>query len=261
MANDAAGVSWDAAAPADADLVSVGAQEVRGLRAGTGLRVAKEHDAPAAGSVGGEHKAGSAKVYTGAAPTLRPDGTTALSAADNGRLYFDGSVLKVYVHPSWVTVSGAGSTNVPIANLYHTVAAGTHAGTFANGTWVDRPLNTEIDPNGIVTLAANAFTLAAGTYHIRARAPAFRINGHQIRLQNTTDGTTTAVGSSAHSGSSGDYGQTDSVIDFVFTIAGAKTYKIQHRCETNGALGSSFGRAANLTVNEVYCQVQITKMS
>lgn len=260
MAHDGTGTGWDIASPGDAEFVPNGAKEIRDLRKGAAIRHDKEHVALAATSGGGEHKPGSAVAYYGgAAPTTRPDGVTALSAADVGRLWVDAGVLKAYTGATW---SGIGvGVVIPVATLSHEVASGTQAGTFAAGVWVTRPLNTEVDPNGIVTLAANQFTLAAGTYLFRARASAFRVNGHQIRLRNITDGTTSAVGSSSHSGSAADYGTPDSVVDKIVTIAGGKTFEIQHRCQTAGAVLSSFGRSAGFGEVEVYCQVEILKLS
>jgi hypothetical protein len=260
VAHDGTGAGWDETAPADTDAASNGAKEIRDLRIGIAARFAKEHVDPAAASVGGEHAAGSAKAYYGgAAPTKRPDGTTNLSSGDAGRIWVSGTTISVYSGSAWGAV---GSSNaVATAVLYHSLAAGTHAGSFTAGTWVTRPLNTEVDPSGIVTLAANRFTLAAGTYHLRARAPAFRVNGHQIRLRNITDSTTTVSGGAAHSGSSADYAQTFSEIDHVFTLASSKTFEIQHRCETTGSASSSFGRAANFGEAEIMCSVSIVKLS
>lgn len=85
------GIGWNIAAPADTDQRSVGAAEIRDLRTGVGIRIDKEHAALAAASAGGEHSTGSAKAYYDdtsplVEPTLRPDGSTALTTADNGRL-------------------------------------------------------------------------------------------------------------------------------------------------------------------------------
>lgn len=84
------GTAWDETSPASSDLISQGDDEIRDLRKGTRIRLAKEHDTPATSSAGGEHKAGSAKIYIqSSAPTTRPDGSTALTSADDGRIWFD----------------------------------------------------------------------------------------------------------------------------------------------------------------------------
>ena len=49
-------------------------------------------------------------------------------------------------------------------------------------------MNTEaFDPDGIVTLSSNQFTLQAGSYFINAMAPAQSVVNHQLRLRNITD--------------------------------------------------------------------------
>ena len=119
MANDAAGTTWNEAEPTLADPRALGQQEIRGLRTGVRLRPSREHETLAGASAGGEHKSGSAKGYRqDDAPSLRPDGTTALTAADNGRIWFDsndGNKMYVYVHPSWIAISGAITTTALVA--------------------------------------------------------------------------------------------------------------------------------------------------
>lgn len=50
------GTAWDETTPSNATNVSDGDDHIRDLRIGTRLRIEKEHVAPAAASVGGEHK-------------------------------------------------------------------------------------------------------------------------------------------------------------------------------------------------------------
>ena len=58
-------------------------------------------------------------------------------------------------------------TFVSYAIIAEQQSAGTEAGTFTSGAWRTRSLNTEItDPDGIVSLSSNGFTLQAGTYFI-----------------------------------------------------------------------------------------------
>jgi hypothetical protein len=59
--------------------------------------------------------------------------------------------------------------------------ANTAGGAATTGSWQTRTLNTEvIDTNAIVALSANQFTLGAGIYVIRARAPCFRTQRSKI---------------------------------------------------------------------------------
>jgi hypothetical protein len=75
---------------------------------------------------------------------------------------------------------------------------GTNAGQFSALAWRTRVLNTEVaDPDGIVTLSANRFTLQAGTYLITTSIPAFKTSRTQSRLYNYTDSTVVDVGISS----------------------------------------------------------------
>lgn len=136
-------------------------------------------------------------------------------------------------------------------------SSGTDAGTFTSGAWRTRVLNTiSIDTTGTVSLSSNQFILVAGTYVIRAAAPAFAVNGHQIRLQNITDASTVVTGSNAYARNA-SLDLTHAFIHFRFTITATKTFEIQHQCQTtvstNGfGPGLSFG-------TEVYTIVELTK--
>lgn len=114
MPNDGTGAGWVTTAPANADNLSAGAQEIRDLRLGVGIRSDKEHVALATSSAGGEHKPGSAKVYfQTSAPTLRPDGTTSLTSGDYGRLYWDSDAtsptLQIYTASGWGSIIATGA--------------------------------------------------------------------------------------------------------------------------------------------------------
>ena len=85
------GTGWDEDAPvANTDPHGNACYEIRDLRKGLRIRVSKEHVALAANSVGGEHKQGSAVAWIQATePTTRPDGETALTSSDLGRIWVD----------------------------------------------------------------------------------------------------------------------------------------------------------------------------
>jgi hypothetical protein len=138
-------------------------------------------------------------------------------------------------------------------------ASGTDAGTFTSGAWQTRTINTEVvDTGNNCTLSSNQFTLAAGTYVIYAVAPAYEVQFHQARLQNTTDATTTLTGTSMIT-NTGSATTTLSVVSGSFTIATSKTFELQHRCSTTQAT-NGFGRAASFGT-EVYASVMLTKVA
>lgn len=91
-----AATSWNSAyelEPASTDAPSGGDDQIRQLKENLRTRLEYEH-AWAVGTPGataqGWHSEGSAKVYVqAAAPTNRPDGSTALTSADEGRVWID----------------------------------------------------------------------------------------------------------------------------------------------------------------------------
>jgi len=109
MPHDGSGDGWNETLPQDSDPYAYGAQEIRDLRAGVRIRMECEHENLATSGVGGEHLAGSAKIYsavTASAPTVRPDGTTSLGANDEGRLWYDETLktLFIYTGSAWSAV-------------------------------------------------------------------------------------------------------------------------------------------------------------
>lgn len=135
-------------------------------------------------------------------------------------------------------------------------AQNTSGGTFTSGAWRTRDLVETLDPYSVCSVSSNQFTLDAGTYIIRASAPAFAVERHQIRLQNVTDATTVAVGSVAYSNAAG-YTDSRSELASRFTITSSKTFEIQHRCERTYAT-EGFGVESNFTT-EIYTIVELWK--
>jgi hypothetical protein len=108
--------------------------------------------------------------------------------------------------------------------------------TSSAGAFVNRSLGTTVK-NTITgaSVSSPTFTLPAGKYLVRAFAMAYSTNRHYIRLQNTTDGTSTLVGCDAYSRADSDAHPTPSVIDSYFEITGTKNFQIQHYADIGGA--------------------------
>jgi len=154
--------------------------------------------------------------------------------------------------------SGTSSTATYVATLRDSKAAGTLGGnTLTNGSWITRDLNAKDDPDAIVALAGNQFTLGAGRYAILASAPAHAVTAHKIRLRNITDGSTTAVGANAYAL---DNQATPSVLFCVITITGLKTFEIQHLITNDRGSGCNCGFGANGGETETYAEVQIIQV-
>jgi hypothetical protein len=150
--------------------------------------------------------------------------------------------------------------NIRCAIVQDQKADGTAGGTFTSGAWQIRDLNTEVfDPDGIVTLSSNQFTLIPGTYIIDWTAPANICAIHQSRLYNVTDAVVVAYGVIGHCHVS-NVGTNPSVGYAAVVIASNTTYRIEHRCETT-RLTDGFGYATPWTGNiETYTTVKITKI-
>ena len=150
-----------------------------------------------------------------------------------------------------------------LADLLHVrdeKADNTDGGTFTTGAWQTRDLNT-VKTNEIAgaSLASDQITLPAGTYFIRARAPAFIVGSNVIKLRDITGATDLIIGSVTRSGGSGDSAP-DSVIWGRFTLSVQSDLEIQHRGQATRST-DGFGNAAGVGVVEVYTEVDIRKIS
>ena len=139
-------------------------------------------------------------------------------------------------------------------------------GTFTTGAWRTRDLNTELaDPDGIVSISSNQFTLGAGSYLIKFSAPAYQVNSHQTRLYDVTGAAAVALGSAEFAAQA-----TTNVTNRSFgvariTISANNVYEIQHRgAATRSTFGLGIGTAGNMnwgsgTPGTVYTIVEIYK--
>ena len=138
-------------------------------------------------------------------------------------------------------------------------AQNTDGGTFTAGAWQKRNLNTTIaDPDSIVTIANDQFTLQAGSYFIEARAPSYAVDSHRLRLYNATDSSEVQLGPNSYSReTTGDLGYDDAHLFARVTITGATAFEIQHRGMTSRS-NNGFGVPTNMGV-EIYTTVKIFK--
>lgn len=136
-------------------------------------------------------------------------------------------------------------------------SSGSHGGSVTAGAFRTRDLNTEIaDPDGIVSIASNQFTLGAGTYLIEAEAPAYRIQYNQLRIYNATSSSSVQVGRSMYTDPTGNVFTVAAVAARV-TITGSTAFEIQHRTYASLAtygfgIGTAFG-------DEIFTIVKIFK--
>ena len=140
-------------------------------------------------------------------------------------------------------------------------SAGTDGGGFTSGAWRTRDLNAELsDPDGIVSISSNQFTLAAGSYLVVASAPALGVNNHKLKIYNITDSADVQIGTTEYAHAS-DYSTKRSFVSSRFTISGSKVFEIQHRCDVTKTT-DGFGQPANGYASEsIYTIVEIYKES
>tara|TARA_E500000318_G_scaffold89254_2_gene86777 strand:+ start:178 stop:744 length:567 start_codon:yes stop_codon:yes gene_type:complete len=156
------------------------------------------------------------------------------------------------------TVSGAGGTSVAIIGDQKT--QGTHSGGATAGSWFTRDLNTEFfDPDGIVSISSNQFTLGAGKYFIEFSVPAYDCARHRSRLYNVTASSVVANSIAGNLGTSDDTSGTSTGRGYV-DISSNTVFEIQQRVtstKSNSGQGLRFNLSGEV---EFYTQVAISKV-
>ena len=165
-------------------------------------------------------------------------------------------------NPIVSATGGGGGGSAPDIILQDQKAANTAGGGFTSGADQTRVINTEVrDAGGDCTLSSNQFTLAAGTYYLKAVVPAYAVNRHQAFLYNVSDSSVVAVGTAMYAGADTQGTVSQSVITAVFTIASPKAFAIRHRCQTTKNT-DGFGVASNFASRtEIYTTVELWKIA
>jgi len=171
----------------------------------------------------------------------------------------DGIVDTDMLATSAVSAAKLGTnTFVSYAVICDQKAQGADGGTFTSGAWRQRDLNTELfDPDGIVSISSNEFTLQAGTYFIEFMAPAFRIGRNQSRLYDVTGDAAVQVShvTTSDDGADGDMSETWGWSRV--TIAAANNYRIDHQCSVTRS-NTGYGNPGDFA-EEIYTVVTIYK--
>lgn len=142
-------------------------------------------------------------------------------------------------------------------HLHDKKGSGVDGGGAVLGAWRTRDLTDEVSDDGnLCTLAANQFTLEAGTYRCLISAPAHG-TFHQTRLYNITDAAMELLGTSCYNRASILKAQTMSTINGRFTIAAQKTFEVQHQVVSNQA-GDGWG-VGNSWGDNIYTVVELWK--
>jgi len=174
-----------------------------------------------------------------------------------------GGVERISITNSGISGTGIGSGGkfASYAIICDQKATNYAGGSSSAGAFNTRDLNTELsDPDGIVSISSNQFTLQAGSYLIKASAPAHGAARHQIIIWNATDSSIVAIGTSEYSNAS----HTTTSRAFATgrtTISGAKAFEIRHRVGTAQS-GDGLGVESNFdTLATIYTVVEIYKES
>jgi hypothetical protein len=139
-----------------------------------------------------------------------------------------------------------------LAIIEHYEAHGTNGQAISTAdTWVDKTL-TRIytDPDSIVSLSSNQFTLQAGTYYINWGSTFFEVDRCQTRLYNVTDSAVVKHSQNGFAQNSSAYATIQPEGDARITIVSAKTFKLQAYIDNvavsaNAELGISGSTNAN----------------
>ena len=184
-------------------------------------------------------------------------------AATGAPTFSNGAVVTGVCTATSFAGSGAALTGISAglfssyAILADVKANNTHGSSSGFGSnWTTRDLNTEIaDPDGIVSINNNQFTLQAGSYFIESQSIIHRGNQSQSRLTNETDGSVLQYGMSVHC-SDGNSGNVLSPVFARVTIGSAKAFEIQSRVTNsdgeNGGLANNFGNIQIYTIVKIF---------
>jgi len=174
-------------------------------------------------------------------------------------------LLLVHDGTRWCEVQTRTSiVTTPYIRVEDQKTKGTSGGNSSATTWHTRTLNTEVQDTGnYASVASNQVTLAAGTYDIRASAPAAAVNGHHLVLWNDTDNTLALNGTTEYTVST-DATYTRSQVQGRVTIASSKAFSLRHY--TAAAVTNGLGNANNINdpaaaaLNEVYAIFEAWKV-
>ena len=158
-------------------------------------------------------------------------------------------------------LSSSFQSPIKVAVLHDEKAYNVYGGQGTAGSFNDRDLNTEhFDPDNIVSVSSNQFTLQAGTYIIEWSCPSYRTNRHLTRLYNVTASTVVEDGQIAYANTSGNVHDFSTGIARV-VLTSAAVFKIQSYIESTSGT-ADFGIAINsINVTNIYTRVKITKLA
>jgi len=194
------------------------------------------------------------------APGLKgTDGDSGVSFAADSIKFSTGGVERLAISNTGVAGTGVGGLFSSYALIIDSKSSGTNGGVASTSTWNVRTLNTEVaDPDSIVSISSNKFTLAAGSYVIKWSCPGHQINRNQSRLYDVTNTAAIAYGQAMRSYASDVTTSLSTGVARV-TPSGSTEYRIEHNCETSSSGDNEFGQGNSLGGTMTYTIVEIYK--
>lgn len=165
----------------------------------------------------------------------------------------DGHFLKTQgtgANPVWA--ADTGGLFESYACIADKVAASVAMQTITSGAWRTRNINTEItDPDGIVSISSDQFTLAAGSYILRVSMEVTKGTGHSTRIYDITNTAVVEYGGAGYMDTGNNEESWAPVIARV-TPSGATVYEVQQIVTATAAPGSSSSHSDQMYL---FCEI------
>jgi len=187
------------------------------------------------------------------------------SGSNNLVLASDGSATINQISSSSVFPAGGTGNPISVAVIGDKKSAGTSGGAYTADSWTKRTLNFEEDPDSIVSIASNEFTLSAGTYFVDWFTTAFYCNSAFSRLYNESDSSVVSYGSDAHASrnrsSIVDHTNNQSVGAVVFSITGTKNFSIGFYPDLYDSNNGGINASVSPSGVDIFCtKIKIIKL-
>ena len=164
-----------------------------------------------------------------------------------------------------ITTNASGQLAFASAGLFTSYAllceeksADSNGGTATAGSWFAREINTEIaDPDGIVSLSSNQFTLQAGNYLLKWQCVNYKTNRCQTRIYDTTNSAVVGLGTVVYANTTPAITPASNGICRV-TPSGATVYEFQNIVQATlatyglGVAGEFSSTAERYALLEIY---------
>lgn len=198
-------------------------------------------------------------ITHGSGITLQGAADITTEAGDTFEVYADAldAFSGVYIRKSGFPLfSVFGNKLLHIEDLKTDTASG---GTFTSGSFQTRDLNT-IRTNEIAgsSLSSNAITLPVGVYWIVARAPAYQVNQHQIRIANTSGSNVDITGERGAATAAGV--TTHVVAEGRATLTEETVIELTHICQTTVATTGFGVGSVSFGIGNIYSSIKIWKV-